>query len=271
VAGFDVIRQRGLSGRYVALAIVVGTAFYGYSNWQIFEKEAAGRLCPFQRVADTGRWYAAVAKQLHLTDPSLATVDLGGTALYADMKIIDLAGLANAEIARAAYEGDYGPEFFSEFLGADKPTFIHIHSGWTKDSGIPSLPLIENEYYEMTPPPSIHPPRHHFIRRDAVTGRPLEDGVTRRMADGVELIGVRPSEDSNDLLLLWRANVPLGSDVSYAWEITDADGDVLARQDLLYGLVAMDQVEVGRVHREYVPMNGSPAEVEVHLQRRTAD
>ncbi|MFW5868038.1 MAG: hypothetical protein ACOCX2_09495, partial [Armatimonadota bacterium] len=271
-AGFEVVRQKALSRRYVLLAIIIGTGFYAYANWQIVEKEAVGRLCPFERVANVGRWYDGLADRLHLSDPSLATVDLGGTALCANMRMIDLAGLGNAEVARAVYEGRYGPEFFNEFLSAEQPTFIHIHSGWVGDSGIMTLPLIEDSYYEMDAPGHIEVRRHHLVHRDALTAHSFDADVVEEMVDGVELLDVARVDDEGSaaLVLRWRATERLDEDTRYVWEVKDAEGRVAVSEALLYGLVSAEQVEVGRVHRQYLPLDASPADIEVRLTREPA-
>lgn len=268
VAGLELVRRKGVPRRAVAVAAAVGLAFYGYVNYQIVENRSEDNMCPYERVATTGRWYGDLAERARIRDPVLATIDLGGTSLHSGMRVLDIAGLGNAEVARAMYEGGYGPEFFATFLAEQRPTFINVHSGWARDSGIPSLRLIDHLYYELDPPQPVQPARYHFVLKRELTATDADPGPGRAVGHGVELLSHRQISTSSgpSLLLLWRATRELAAGRDHVWTASDPNGDVVGKQGLLYGVVPPERVDVDRVHREYMPLSSSHGNLEVRLR-----
>jgi hypothetical protein len=69
--------------------------------------------------------YAAL---LDLDDGVLATPDVGGAALASKLRVVDLAGLADARLARPLSQGNV-PQY-NEAVFARNPDFIELHFPW---------------------------------------------------------------------------------------------------------------------------------------------
>ena len=86
---------------------------------------------PLAVVADFyGYRYNRVAAALGLEGASLLAPDMGGTLLYSKLTVFDLGGLCDRTIARTI--GKDQRAFYDYVFVGIRPTFIHVHSAWTK-------------------------------------------------------------------------------------------------------------------------------------------
>jgi hypothetical protein len=114
---------------------------------------------------------------------SLLTPDLGGVLLDSELRIYDLAGLCDREIARAlAAPGDL-PRLHEYVFGQIRPTFIHTHGAFTRASRLHEDPRFARDYVAiheshdapaawrtMWPGGAVLPPwSGDYVRRDALT------------------------------------------------------------------------------------------------------
>lgn len=110
-----------------------------------------------------GAQFDAAARLLEL-DPRHTTLllpDMGGTLLVSDLEVIDLAGLADDTIARLRRAGDR--RVLADFILADlRPTFIHVHGPWVRNSGLARDGRLRRDYVELVGD-------RDFVRRDALT------------------------------------------------------------------------------------------------------
>ena len=225
---------------------------------------------PLQRVAARGLWYRDIAKLAHVQSASLATPDIGGASLYSGLRVVDLVGLCDRQIAQAVYSGRYGPDFMREYLFHEKlPTFIITHSVWSRRTGIQDIPELATDYYELRTPDPLGPgaprgcspfPMRNFVRRDAFIVPKLDGGSSPSEALN-EIVELRSRQtvggSSPACVVIWRLLRPLERGEEYAWDLTRPEGGAdahIARQSLLYGLVQPEDIEPGRWHREYLAL-----------------
>lgn len=190
--------------------LVAGTAALGLLSAGVTLAESAREFrasptVPMCSIAQHMGWsfngYAAI---LGLRDASLVTPDIGGTALVSDLRIIDLAGLADARIAERWSTGDM--ESLRDDIFAARPEFIETHHGWSPLTGLVDDPRLTLEYAE--------------IRRTAPT-----DGVWVRrdlVADGEQLAALRDYDS--------QVAIPAEEQVQLAPR--SSCGDVLAPREI---------------------------------------
>lgn len=76
---------------------------------------------PHAVVAQIAKEFEAVADDLHLTDPTLAHHDAGGTSFRSRLRLLDLAGLGNREIAKHLKDATFLRNYILE---QQRPDFI---------------------------------------------------------------------------------------------------------------------------------------------------
>ncbi|TRW83170.1 hypothetical protein FK535_10870 [Mycolicibacterium sp. 018/SC-01/001] len=104
---------------------------------------------PMCAVASYAGWTPEkYAQVLGLTDAAVATPDIGGTALVSDLRIIDLGGLADAQLARRWSSDDVAG--LRDDVFAARPEFIEIHHEWSDTTGLIEDPRLAAEYVEVT-------------------------------------------------------------------------------------------------------------------------
>jgi hypothetical protein len=133
--------------------------------WQRSQSFRAAPTLPLCYVAQRyGKQFNTAARTLGL-NPSTTSVllpDLGGTLLVSHLKVIDLAGLTNSQIARFWRDGNQ-PALVRFVLDDLRPTFIHTHAYWTLASGLNHNNAQMNaDYIQLIP-------GQDWVRRDAVT------------------------------------------------------------------------------------------------------
>lgn len=134
-----------------AVALAMWTLLIGPSWWdraQQFADQPTISLC---FVATTyGQHFNDAARVLDL-DPRSTSVllpDIGGVLLASDLKVFDLAGLTDREIARFMRDGGQGA-LADHILNQLRPTFIHIHDDWLVWSGLDGNPRLPVDYVEV--------------------------------------------------------------------------------------------------------------------------
>jgi len=78
-----------------------------------------------ERFGERFNEYAMIAG---LENGSILLPDLGGTLLYSDLRVYDLAGLTDKTIARTVQDNQEG--FYDYIFEVVKPSFIHSHEWW---------------------------------------------------------------------------------------------------------------------------------------------
>jgi hypothetical protein len=102
--------------------------------------------------------------------------DIGGTALTSRLRILDLAGLANYEIADL--RGRTDEKGLRDHIFDDlKPTFIHTHHPW--GAGITDDPRLTRDYVRLF---EGDPLEGDWVRRDAVVGKSAEIATAQKYA-----------------------------------------------------------------------------------------
>jgi hypothetical protein len=164
VAGLSV--RLGPSGRFglVRAAVVVGCIVVLASatgrNSSGFKRAPT---VPIDGPARAGEYFQAMAARAGLAGASLLTPDVGGAAYGSDLRIIDLAGLADRHIARHRYD----PEGFRRYVFEERrPAFIHTHGFWSKISAIETYPELARDYVLLRQAPASGPHSQGFPARD---------------------------------------------------------------------------------------------------------
>ncbi len=115
---------------------------------------------------------------------SLLTPDLGGVLLDSRLRIYDLAGLCDREIARSLAAPDGLPRLHTYVFDTVRPTFIHTHGPFTRAARLHEDPRFARDYvaiHENTVAPpqwpamwrGLGPPpawSGDYVRRDALAG-----------------------------------------------------------------------------------------------------
>jgi hypothetical protein len=103
---------------------------------------------PMCAVASYAGWTPnEYATTLGLDDATIATPDIGGTALVSTLRIIDLGGLADAELARRWAAGDASG--LRDDVFAARPEFIETHHEWSDTTGLIDDPRLTADYVEL--------------------------------------------------------------------------------------------------------------------------
>lgn len=165
MAAAQVVPRLAGRGR-VALAVVavVAGVVTGVGWQQDAAQFRAGPTLPVCVVAAQSQEYDGYARLLGLRDATVLTPDVGGTALTIHMRIVDLAGLADAQIAKYWERSDM-VGLRNYVLTRLRPTIIHVQGAWATTTGLQATdPRTKAAYYV------VHTTSDgaNFIRKDAV-------------------------------------------------------------------------------------------------------
>ncbi|MFT4515907.1 MAG: hypothetical protein ACI91B_004628 [Planctomycetota bacterium] len=160
-------RTRAISG--VALAAVL--LFLVARNAISITRFANEPTTPLASVAQRHLVLAAWAQQLAVADVSALVPDVGGPLWLAKLRIIDLYGLCDANIAKLLGDPD---RLADHILNDRKPTFIEFHGDAAQLSGLPRSPMFRRDYLPIlesaagTEPPSLDRPATSgvYVRRE---------------------------------------------------------------------------------------------------------
>ncbi|WP_245924989.1 hypothetical protein [Nocardia nova] len=115
-----------------------------------------------------GRYFNGYADILDLQQGTLLAPDMGGSALTSRLRLIDMAGLADARIADIyAGKADIG---LADYVFEDlKPTFVHTHGVWMQN-GLTVDPRMDRDYYRIQQSQNLASPDEDWVRKDVVRG-----------------------------------------------------------------------------------------------------
>lgn len=143
VAGAEA-RERRRVWASCALGTLIAAPVLAHSAWTF----RADPTVPMCAVASYAGWtvndYAAA---LRLDDATVATPDIGGTALVSDLRIIDLGGLADAQLAQRWSQDDAAG--LRDDVFAARPEFIETHHEWSDTTGLVDDPRLATDYVEI--------------------------------------------------------------------------------------------------------------------------
>lgn len=129
----------------VIAAVVSGTGFA--ADVRAFRAYPTAPLCLVTE--NSSRSFNGYAHALGIRGGTLLTPDIGGAALTSRLRIVDLAGLADARIARYWRDGDMRGLRDHVFRDV-RPTFITSHSGWSTRTGLVADPRLGRDYLLVT-------------------------------------------------------------------------------------------------------------------------
>jgi hypothetical protein len=155
-------RSRQVLAGALALSLLVAGAFFG-RHALAFRSNPTVPACT---VASQAGWdINAAARVLGLRDGTVATPDVGAAAMVSDLRLIDLAGLADPDIARLWADEDM-PGLRDRVLG-DPPDFIRLHRSWSTATGLVDDPRFDATYVAIQ---QTGPRDGVWVRRDLVDG-----------------------------------------------------------------------------------------------------
>lgn len=160
VGGAFSVAPGGRRRVWVAAALIVAIAATLLPRSLNF---AAHATYPGCYVADRyGRLFNTYADQLGLREPVVMIPDLGGSALTARFRIVDLGGLADKKIARMRADiPDWGPDLIAYVVNEAKPDLIAFGPPW--DPGFERSARFLADYVSFGSPGT-----HEYVRRDRV-------------------------------------------------------------------------------------------------------
>jgi hypothetical protein len=135
-AGAIVLPTLAVRGRAaVALAVTAAVGTSGALFVDAAQQFRAAPTVPVCSVAQNmGHTFNGYAVILGMRNGALATPDVGGAALVSRLRIIDIAGLIDPEVAARAGAGDAAG--VRDVIFRQRPEFIEIHHGWATGTGL---------------------------------------------------------------------------------------------------------------------------------------
>jgi hypothetical protein len=117
------------------------------------------------------------ADLLSLRDASVLLPDLGATLYYSRLRVYDLAGLTDKTVARVLYRDQAALHDY--IFETARPTFIHVHAGWSYLAGLDGDPRFRRDYlpiHEWIEPYvlerwNMEVYSGDYLRKDALQGR----------------------------------------------------------------------------------------------------
>ncbi|MEU8893595.1 hypothetical protein [Streptomyces sp. NPDC048442] len=110
-----------------------------------------------------GETFNSYADQLGLDEATLALPDLGGTLLTTRLTALDVAGLTDRPLADAHATHD-AARVRDHVLRKVRPEFIHVHSAWTRRTGLTGEALAAHGYVPL----ALRGSHGDWLRYDAV-------------------------------------------------------------------------------------------------------
>lgn len=154
-------RNRRVIVRAGVVTAIVMVAVSGYEA-NLFRRNPTVPVCA---VASYAGWTVnAYASALNLRNAVIVTPDIGGSTMVSDVKVVDLAGLADAEIAKLWRRGDMSG--LRTHIFDARPEFIEIHDSWSKKTGLTDDPRLASDYSPIT---QTSPTDGLWVRRDLAT------------------------------------------------------------------------------------------------------
>ncbi len=131
-------------------------------HWPCSRAFAEAPTVPFEQVvSEYGLRLNDYADRLGIEGATMLCPDLGGTLYSSRHRVIDLAGLADREIAQRR---NHEPKVLRDYvLTTLKPTFIHVHGSWAQSVHLHHDPRFAAAHAPITATP---------VGTDAQTGRP---------------------------------------------------------------------------------------------------
>jgi hypothetical protein len=179
------------------------------------------------------QWYAhmfdAPIAELGLSRPMIALPDLGATTFDLGIDVVDIAGLADANIAHA----NTIPELELYYVFERRPDLLHAHKGWAY--AFPHMQTLLNDYLPIDTPDGSF----EAVRRDLFVERAV-DGRLSLLAGDVALAGFSgptAAEPGGVLLFdLYLAPVRQHPDpVHLELRVLRADGSIMRVQHVACG------------------------------------
>ncbi len=117
------------------------------------------------------------ADLLDLDDASILLPDLGATLYYSHLRVYDLAGLTDKTVARVLYRDQAALHDY--IFETARPTFIHVHAGWSYLAGLDSDSRFRRDYvpiHEWIEPYvqerwNVEVYSGDYVRKEALQGR----------------------------------------------------------------------------------------------------
>jgi hypothetical protein len=165
LAAAYIVPQLATRGRAaVAVLAAAAAVVSGLALADTAREFRAAPTAPLCLVAqNTGRNINGYAEIVGLPDATLLAPDIGGAAMTSDLRIIDLAGLADARIGGYWHDQDWAglrDYLFDEI----RPTFIKSHGAWSTTTGLTSDPRMAADYVEIGSTAGTA----DWVRRDAL-------------------------------------------------------------------------------------------------------
>jgi len=153
-------------------------------GWGVLVDAAWRPTVPVDHGLRRGELYAAIGTSA-CGQPSVATPDIGGVIwAHPQVRVLDLAGLIDAEAATGRLE----PDYWVQRVARDRPALIDLHDSWARRTGLTDAVLQELGYRILA-------------RRQGVTEPGQEPTLWIRDDCPAE-----PSERAQALLQQWQAH-----------------------------------------------------------------
>ncbi len=176
-------RRRWLTTMTTAL-LLAGLAVTGYRFVRRARDFTSSPTVPMQQVqGDFEATFAAWARDLPESDPTVLIPDVGGALWSNCLPVIDLGGLCDARIARLLSRGDR--EALADLILTDlRPAFVGMHGHWAWDSGLPDDPRFERDYVSVWTEPDawLSARADRPLRSGRYVRRDLDPGEATRQA-----------------------------------------------------------------------------------------
>ncbi|MET0134869.1 MAG: hypothetical protein ABW215_14905 [Kibdelosporangium sp.] len=198
----------------LAAVLVLGAAFsvnQFYGQATAYTNAVKTPMCV---VAERdGRTVNGMADVLGLRDGSVGVIDLGGMSLTSRLRVVDLAGLGNAQTADYLHDNDR-PGLRDHIFNEVKPSFITFIGTWDTNLGFTGDPVFARDYEPVFHSQWAGPPAPmivnsynyvgYWVRKDLVPGpaklQELKDYTTARVVPILEANRTAPRRTCGPVL-----------------------------------------------------------------------
>ncbi|TDP97856.1 hypothetical protein EV186_103833 [Labedaea rhizosphaerae] len=176
IAAAHLLPQLAVRGR-AALAVLTAIActLAGISWWQNYDEFSTGPTVPLCVVVQQAQEYDGYARIMGVRDATVLLPDIGGTALAGNLRVADVAGLADKRIAQFWSDEDMAglrDYVFTEL----QPAVIHIHGSWANATGLLDDPRMQTDYLRLRWTSATGA---NLVRRDLIPNPAVQDELIK--------------------------------------------------------------------------------------------
>ncbi len=239
-----------------------GVARFAWANLRLTQRQLACGYAPMAETAclsgkmywsigEVDQKYSALQKyaaQIGLSDPLYMIPDIGATSYLQNKRILDLAGLADYQIARIRDGSLLKQYIFQE----QRPDFVMTYGIWTRRTDLTNFNAFQESYLPIEQGTDSTGLMHGiFVRKDLLLSPALSplDSYLCELAPGLFLVSASTSIDT-----FWLASQPQPQDWNIKITLRELDDTLIHEQiePLGYGWYPTSQWQPDELFRQSI-------------------